>query len=182
MCVLIFAGALGLLAWANVALVRLYLRRRAGWGWWVALSAAWLTGGALGVWGGFFFEYQPTPTLRVIGAPVPAAFHHWEGPPGEEQWVDFITPAPALYAASNIALLGLLAGCPVGLVFLVFCLADWLQCGAKPPDPPAGPHPGALDHVPAGAAPSKRPAPCYDDRIAPQEPPCRRPPNRPTPS
>jgi hypothetical protein len=33
--------------------------------------------------------------------------------------VDFIIPAPLLYAGSNIAILMLLAGQPVGLVFLL---------------------------------------------------------------
>jgi hypothetical protein len=47
---------------------------------------------------------------------VPAAFFHWEGPPGEEQWIDFITPAPLLFAGSNVVILALLAACPVGVV------------------------------------------------------------------
>jgi hypothetical protein len=81
------------------------------------MSVAWLAGASLGVWSGFFFEYQATPRLRVVGAPVPAAFFHWEGPPGQEQWIDFITPAPLLFASSNVVILSLLAACPVGLVF-----------------------------------------------------------------
>ena len=82
-------------------------------------AIAWLVGAGIGARGGFFFEDRPTPVLRVFGAPVPAALPHWEGPPGEEQWVDFITPAPLLFAASNIAILALLAGLPVGLMFLL---------------------------------------------------------------
>jgi hypothetical protein len=106
-----------LLAIPNAATVRLFRRRQAGAGWWSALAMGWLTGAALGVWSGFFFEYQPSPDVRVAGAPVPTAFFHWEGPPGEEQWIDFITPAPVLFAGSNIFLLALTAGCPVGLVY-----------------------------------------------------------------
>ena len=102
-----------LLALANAGIVSRFRRRRAGRGWWCLLAVAWLAGAGLGVWGGFFFEYRPTPVLRVFGAPVPGAFLHWEGPPGEEQWVDFITPAPLLFAGSNIVILGLLAGIPV---------------------------------------------------------------------
>src|SRR4051794_19721681 len=98
---LLIPALIGLLALADAVIVRMLRQRGAGVGWWSALSAAWLAGAALGVWGGFFFEYQPSPRLRVFGAPVPAAFFHWEGPPGEEQWVDFVTPAPALFAASN---------------------------------------------------------------------------------
>jgi hypothetical protein len=115
---LIFAAVV-LLAFADAGIVRLFRRRQAGRGWWCALAVAWLIGAGLGVRGGFFYEYRPSPVLRVIGAPVPGAFLYWEGPPGEEQWVDFITPAPVLFAGSNIAILALLAGLPVGLVFLL---------------------------------------------------------------
>jgi hypothetical protein len=118
---LLLPALLSLLTLANAAVVRMFRRRQAGVGWWVTLSVAWLAGAAAGVWGGFFFEYRPSPRLRVLGAPVPAAFFHWEGPPGEEQWVGFITPAPLLSAASNVALLALLAGCPVGVV----CWLAW---------------------------------------------------------
>jgi hypothetical protein len=110
-----------LLALANAAAVLLLRRRQAGRGWWAALWVAWLAGAALGVWGAFF-EYQLSPRLRAVGAPVPAAFFHLEGPPGEEQWIDFITPAPLLFAGSNVPILALLAACPVGLLFWVW---DW---------------------------------------------------------
>ncbi len=63
-------------------------------------------------------KYRPSPELRIHGAPVPVVAFHWEGPPGEEQWIDFITPAPLLFAGSNVVLLALLAGLPVGLVLL----------------------------------------------------------------
>jgi hypothetical protein len=113
------------LALANAFIVRMLRQRGAGTRWWAALSSAWLAGAALGVWSGFF-EYQPSPRLRVVGAPVPAAFFHWEGPPGEEQWVGFITQAPVLFAVSNVAILALLAGGPVGLAF-------WVVSRLKPP-------------------------------------------------
>jgi hypothetical protein len=114
---LIITVLIALLMWADIAIVRLLRRRCAGLRWWVALSVAWLAGAGLGVWGGFFFEYRPLPELRVIGAPVPVAFFRKEGPPGQEQWVDFITPAPLLFAASNIPILALLIACPIGLIF-----------------------------------------------------------------
>jgi hypothetical protein len=117
---LLIPVALVALALANVVTVRSLRRRQAGAGWWVALAIAWLAGAAVGLWGGFFFEYQPSPRLRVFGAPVPAAFFHWEGPPGEEQWVDFITPAPLLFAGSNVPIMALLCGCPVGAMFWVW--------------------------------------------------------------
>ena len=97
--------------------VRSFLARRARPPWWGALAAAWAVGAVVGAWSGFFFEYRPAPNLRVFGAPVPAAFFHREGPPGEEQWVDFITPAPLLFAGSNVVILALLAASSVGLAF-----------------------------------------------------------------
>jgi hypothetical protein len=78
-------------------------------------------GSAAGVWGGFFYEYQPSPRLRVIGAPVPMAFFHLEGPPSEEVWVDFVDEFPLLVAASNPVLLALLFASPVGLCFHIWC-------------------------------------------------------------
>ncbi len=111
---------LALLAVANAATVRRFRRSAANTGWWTALLMAWLVGAALGVWGGFLFEYQPSPRLRVAGAPVPAAFFHLEGPPGEERWVDFVTPSPQFFAGSNVPILAMLAACPVGLVFWVW--------------------------------------------------------------
>ena len=116
---LIIPIVIALLTAANVLIVRRLQRHHAAREWWISLSIAWLTGAALGIWGGFFFEYQLSPRLRVFGAPVPAAFFHLEGPPGQEVWVDFITPAPLLFAASNVALLALLAACPLGLAFWV---------------------------------------------------------------
>jgi hypothetical protein len=109
-----------LLALANTTTVLLLRRRQAGRGWWASLWVAWLAGAALGAWSGIFFEYQLSPRLRVFGAPVPHAFFHLEGPPGEEQWIDFITPTPILFAASNVPILALLAACPVGLLFWVW--------------------------------------------------------------
>jgi hypothetical protein len=116
--VLIFT-MLVLLAFLNAGIIRLLRRRGAGRHWWCALAIAWSAGAGSGVWSGCFFEYQPTPELRVLSAPVPTAFFHWEGPLGEEQWVDYITPVPELIAGSDIAFIALLAGLPVGLVFLL---------------------------------------------------------------
>jgi len=114
---LFIAVAVTLLASANIVIVRRFRGRDVHLIWWGALSATWVAGAALGVWSGFFFEYQPSPRLRVVGAPMPGAFFHLEGPPGEEQWIGFITPDPLLFAGSNIIILALLAACPVGFAF-----------------------------------------------------------------
>jgi ABC-type xylose transport system permease subunit len=106
-----------LLLGTDAAIVQLFRKRRAGRGWWAALIAAWTVGAAAGLWSGFFFEFQPSPRMRVLGFPVPAGCFLWEGPPGEETWVDYVTPAPLLFAASNIAIVGVVASWPVGLVF-----------------------------------------------------------------
>jgi hypothetical protein len=114
----------GLLAWANLAVVQMFTRRQAKARWWIGLAVA--GGAGLGIWSGFFLEYQILPTLRVIGFPVPAAFFHLEGPPGQEQWIDFVTPDPLLVAGSNILILGMLAACPVWLAFWLWRgHSDW---------------------------------------------------------
>jgi hypothetical protein len=114
---LLLAVVVSLLACVNVAVFRSFWGHRVGSVWWGVLIAAWGAGAVLGVWGGFCFEYQPLNELRVAGAPIPAAFFHWEGPRGEEKWVDFLTPAPLLFAGSNVFIVALLAGCPVWLAF-----------------------------------------------------------------
>jgi hypothetical protein len=106
-----------LLVWANMATVSTLNRRHAKAGWWLIFAVAWAAGAGIGVWSGFFLEYQATPTLRVFGFPISAAFFHYEGPPGQEKWIDFIMPAPILFAGSNIFILGMIAACPVGLAF-----------------------------------------------------------------
>jgi len=118
---LIILAIIALLGWANIATIRRFRSRAAGWGWWAAVLMLWTAGIVIGIWGGFFFEYQSSPTLRVIGAPVPVGFFHLEGPPGNQQWIDFITPAPLLFASANVVLMPLLLASPAGLVF-------WLRC------------------------------------------------------
>jgi hypothetical protein len=109
-----------LLGFVNLAIVRSFRQRREALSWWGVLVAAWAVGSALGFWSGFFLEYRPSSKLRVAGAPIPVAFFHWEGQPGEERWIDFITPVPLLFAGSNVVVIGLLAACPVGLAYRFF--------------------------------------------------------------
>lgn len=114
--VLILAVAV-FLVWANLTTVRALRSRRAGVVWWAALAVLWAAGAAIGVWGGFFFEYQASPRLRVFGAPLPAGMSQLNGPPGQEVWVGFVTPVPILFAAANVPLVGLFAGSLVGMAF-----------------------------------------------------------------
>jgi hypothetical protein len=111
------------LGWANWIATRSLRLQAAGWGWWIAVLLGWICGTIVGVWGGFFLEYQAGPTLRLFGAPIPTAVFHFEGLPGQEHWVDFVTPAPTLIAATDVLLITLLSGSLVGLVF-------WL-CGKR---------------------------------------------------
>ena len=123
---LIVPVLIALLAYGNYVVLQVFCRRSAGGAWWIVWTCACLAGAGLGYWSGFYFEYQLSPSLRVCGFPVPGAFFHWEGPLGEERWIDFITPAPVLYSGSNVPLLGLLAGQVVGLPFWL-----WSRLGAR---------------------------------------------------
>jgi hypothetical protein len=109
---IVILGAL--IAWANVAAIRSLREHRAGARWWYAAAALWAAGALAGVWGGFFAEYQPSPRLRVYGAPVPVGLAVWEGTPGEERWVGFVSSAPHFFAALNVPLVALLAGSVIG--------------------------------------------------------------------
>jgi hypothetical protein len=124
---LLILAIVAVLLLANGAAVRLVRRRAEARRWWWAFAVAWLVGAASGVWSGFFLEYQPKPGLRVFGAPFPGGILKWEGPPGEERWVDYVTPFPLLVAGSNIAILGLLAGLPVVLAFFVVGISHRLR-------------------------------------------------------
>ncbi len=57
MGILLIIAVLVLLAFANVRISSLLLRRQAGRSWWFALGMAWLAGAVFGVWSGFFLEY-----------------------------------------------------------------------------------------------------------------------------
>lgn len=116
----------------NAMTVRAFLRQQAGMGWWVSLAIAWLVGAAAGFWSGVYYEYQPSPTLRVFGAPVPHAYFHLEGPPGEEKWMDYITEAPVFFAGSNVFIMAVVAACPIGLIYAIRCLIGRRSSTLKP--------------------------------------------------
>jgi hypothetical protein len=81
--------AIALLAggvWQTYATFRRLRRSHATVSWWLAFGALIITGIALGVWFAFFFEYQPTATLRVLGFPLPLVIFAWE----EDHWTDFV--------------------------------------------------------------------------------------------
>ncbi len=110
--ILMLAGAMIAANWATLYALQ---RRRAGLGWWIALCGAWILGAAVGVIG-TFHEFQPSPKLRVVGRPMPVVIFQLEGPPGQEQWIDFVSPLGPLVIGVNAGSLALLAGLPVGLL------------------------------------------------------------------
>jgi hypothetical protein len=114
---LLMPVVIAVLAYANRVIVRQLLRRQAGRGWWLVLFGAWVVGAAVGVWSTFSFEYRLSPNTRVLGAPMPMAAFHLEGPPGEEQWADYVNALLPLVICENGVTLALLASFPVSLTF-----------------------------------------------------------------
>jgi hypothetical protein len=113
---LLIPAIIGLLTCIDVVIVRLFQRRHASKKWWGALVFVWLLGAGVGIWSSFF-EWHPSPTLRVFGFPLVLAILRWEGSPGNENWVDYVSSIPHLVIGGNMLLLALLASYPVGLVF-----------------------------------------------------------------
>lgn len=113
---LILIAVLALLGWLGLCAVRSLWAHRVGWPWWTALAVCLAIGFSLGVWFGFFFEYQPSPRLRIISCPVPVvAFALETDADGKECWTDFVSPVPELFAMSNVVLFSLVSVYPVWL-------------------------------------------------------------------
>lgn len=78
-----------------------------------------LTGACVGFYFGFFFDYLAAPTVRVYSFPVPAGFHVLESyADGTQQWIDFITPMPLLFAGSNVLIFGFAFVLPLSIACL----------------------------------------------------------------
>lgn len=106
-----------ILLYVNVWVLYDLCERRVSLRWWLLLLLMWTAGTGCGVYGAIFFEYQPSPTLRVIGAPIPGALFRLEGPPGAQQWADYVFPNPLLTLFANVVLPPLFVGGLFGLVF-----------------------------------------------------------------
>jgi len=79
-----------LAGWLSVGMVRSLRARRVGWAWWAAFFGCLVIGFVLGVWFGWCFKYQPEPTLRVIGFPLPSAFFVQKiDTDGVQRWEDY---------------------------------------------------------------------------------------------
>ncbi len=107
---------LALLGWLSVRAVRSLWARGVGPLWWAALVGCIVVGFALGVWFGFFFEYQPEAKIRVIGWPVPiVCFVLEKSADGEERWIDYVSPEPLLFGGSSVLLFSFVSIYPVWL-------------------------------------------------------------------
>ena len=103
MAILIISLAIGTLGWAAFAAYMSLQKRGATRSWFVAFFSLLIAGAGIGVYFGFFFSYLAAPTVRIYSFPVPAAFHVLESyGNGTQQWVDFVTPSPILFAGSNV--------------------------------------------------------------------------------
>jgi hypothetical protein len=81
---------LALVVWLFVAVVCSLRARRVGWPWWAAFFGCLVIGFVSGVWFAYCFKYQPEPTLRVMGFPLPSAiFVHKMDADGVERWEDY---------------------------------------------------------------------------------------------
>jgi hypothetical protein len=126
MGLIVIIVGLALLGWIYVCAIRSLRARGVGLLWWTALVGSLVIGFAVGVWGGFFFEYQPEPKFRVIGCPVPVVCFVFEKHgDGEEHWVDYVTPVPLLFAMSNVFLFSFVSVYPVWLVNTFWRTTPW---------------------------------------------------------
>ncbi len=88
--IIIIVVVFGLLGWLCVAMVRSLWVRRVGWPWWAAFFLCLVVGFKSCAWFAYSFKYQPEPTLRVMGFPLPSAiFVQKIDADGVERWEDY---------------------------------------------------------------------------------------------
>lgn len=117
MAILLIPFAIAAFGWAAFVAYGSLQRRSAPRGWFAAFFALMAVGDCIGVYFGFFFFYLAAPTVRVYSFPIPAAFHVLESyDDGTQQWVDFITPVPILFAGSNVIIFACAMVLPLWLV------------------------------------------------------------------
>ncbi len=110
MAILLIPIALAVLAGLAFAAYRSLLQRNISRGWYFAFFSAMSLGIVAGIYFGFFFRYYASENLEIVSFPVPAAFFVLEEyPDGETRWIDFVTPAPILFAGSNVPIFACLA-------------------------------------------------------------------------
>lgn len=110
--------ALGLAA-ANYALIAKLKCCQPDRKWRLVIALSWISGTALGVWSGFYFEYHLSPTLRVLSAPAPVAFLRLEATVGGTRWVDYWVPAAVPVAVLNVVIVAEICGILCGSALLI---------------------------------------------------------------
>ena len=122
---LLWAVVIILLLWVDWTTVRsLYINRRRP-GWWVIFVALFSVGIGLGVWGGFYVEYQLSERTKVFGFPLMVGVFVNEN--GE--WVDYVSPAPLLVALLDVFIMTLVSVLPMSVTCLI---QRWRTGRAKP--------------------------------------------------
>jgi hypothetical protein len=113
---IVIIGIWLILGWLAFAACRSLHRRRVTLRWWLCLGMTAAIGIGLGVYFGFFFEYQPFPRMKLFSLPIPAAALVLETHgDGTEGWTDFVTPVPELVASANVLFFAFVSLYPVWL-------------------------------------------------------------------
>jgi hypothetical protein len=122
---LLWAVVILLVAWADWATVRSLYDNRRGPRWWVIFIALFSAGIGLGVWCGFYAEYQLSERIKVFGFPLMVGAFVTEN--GE--WVDYVSPVPLLVALLDVLIMTLVSILPMSVACLI---QRWRTGRAKP--------------------------------------------------
>lgn len=96
-------------------------RRNVSRGWYIAFFSTMSVGIMAGIYFGFLFRYYASEKLEIVSFPVPSVFLvHEEYQDGESRWVDFVTPAPIIFAGSNVPIFACIAVLPVWFINTIF--------------------------------------------------------------
>lgn len=77
----------------------------------IGFVAVLVAGCAVAMWSTFFFKYQPNPSYRIEGFPIPVVVFHLEN----GNWVDFVGPGWIM----NFILVPSLVAMPVSVTLIV---------------------------------------------------------------
>jgi hypothetical protein len=115
---LLLIAGVAMLGWIAFSTIRSFRRKQVSPGWWVFLGLTLLAGIGTGVWAGFMFEYQASPTLRFAGFPLPVVIFQLES----GVWVDYVhdTFISYLICVGDVVLVALCSMLPVSAVFYVY--------------------------------------------------------------
>jgi hypothetical protein len=120
MGVLIIFAVLGLLGWIVLSTISSFRREKVSSTWWIFFYSLLLVGIIAGVWAGFRFEYQVSPTLRFAGFPFPMAIFQLES----GIWVDYVheTFIMILIGIADIIAVAFIFIFPLSATFYIRCV------------------------------------------------------------